>query len=227
MKTILIVEDDTTLAETLSSALESENFKAASAEDGKTGLRMAMEEGFDLIVLDWVLPELSGIEICRQLRTRGIRTPIIILSGKKKEEIDRVLGLELGADDFLVKPFGTKEFIARINALLRRSRPEAKEIEEVSFGDVSLNFKKQSAMKGRKEIHLTAKEFQLFKLLIVHEGEVVSRDTILNEVWGYDAFPTTRTVDTFVHNLRKKIEDEPHKPRHLITVHWTGYKFIP
>ncbi|MFQ6108245.1 MAG: response regulator transcription factor [Candidatus Aminicenantales bacterium] len=226
MKKILIIEDDEALLETLASALEVENFMVITATDGERGLSLALEEKPDLLVLDWVVPHLSGLEICRKLRTRGIKTPIIILSGKKKEEIDKVLGLELGADDFLVKPFGTKEFIARINALLRRATPEMEEIEECSFGDVSIHFKKQSALKGQREIHLTAKEFQLLRLLIAHEGEVVSRETILNEVWGYDKFPTTRTVDTFVHNLRKKIEDDPTHPVHLITMHWAGYKFI-
>jgi DNA-binding response OmpR family regulator len=148
-----------------------------------------------------------------------------MLSGKKKEEIDKVLGLELGADDYLLKPFGTKELLARIRAVLRRSKPEVPEVEECSFGNVYLNFKKQIATKGKKDLSLTAREYALLKLLISQEDEVISRDTILNEVWGYDKFPTTRTVDTFIHNLRQKIEDNPAKPVHLITVPWSGYKF--
>lgn len=226
MKKILIIEDDKAFLETLTSSLETENFKIVSATDGEKGFQLACQEKVDLIILDLVLPSLSGIDICQKLREKGIMYPIIMLSGKKKEEIDKVLGLELGADDYLIKPFGTKELLARIRAVLRRSKPEAPEIEEYSFGDVYLNFKKQIASKEKKELSLTAREFALLKLLICHEGEVVSRNTILNEVWGYDKFPTTRTVDTFIHNLRQKIEDNPTKPVHLLTVPWSGYKFI-
>jgi len=225
MKKILIIEDDEALLNTLTTALEMENFKVISATDGEKGFRLACEEKVDLMALDWVLPSLSGLEICQRLRAKSMMTPIIILSGKKKEEIDKVLGLELGADDYITKPFGTKEFIARVRAVLRRSEPEALEVKEYSFGDVSINFKKQIAFKGKKELYLTAREYGLLKLLIAHEGEVVSRDTILNEVWGYDKFPTTRTVDTFIHNLRQKIEDDPANPAHLITIPWSGYKF--
>jgi len=152
-------------------------------------------------------------------------TPIIMLSGKKKEELDKVIGLELGADDYLLKPFGPREFLARVRAVLRRSRPEPAEVEEASFGDVTVNFKRQTATKGKKNVRLTAKEFGLLKLLISHEGEVITRNAILNEVWGYDKFPTTRTVDTFIHNLRHKVEKDPSRPRHLLTVPWSGYKF--
>lgn len=225
MKKILIVEDDGALLKALTTALEMENFEVISATDGEDGLRLACQEKADLIVIDWVLPSLSGLEICKRLRDKGMATPVIMLSGKKKEEIDKVLGLELGADDYIIKPFGTKEFVARANAVLRRVKPEAVEVEEYSFEDVSVDFKKQLAFKGKKELYLTAKEYGLLRLLISHEGEVVSRDTILNEVWGYDKFPTTRTVDTFIHNLRQKIEADPAKPVHLITVPWSGYKF--
>lgn len=225
MKKILIIEDDETLLRTLTACLDVENFKVITASDGEKGFSLACAENIDLIVLDWVLPSLSGLEICKRLREKGMMIPIIMLSGKRKDEIDKVLGLELGADDYIIKPFGTKEFLARVRALLRRVKPEVAEIEEYSFGNVSIDFKKQIAFKGRKEIYLTAKEFGLLKLLLAHEGEVVSRDTILNQVWGYDKFPTTRTVDTFIHNLRQKIEDDPAKPAHLITVPWSGYKF--
>lgn len=225
MKKILIIEDDRALLKTLTASLETENFKVISASDGESGLQLACEEKADLIILDMVLPSLSGLDVCRRIREKSIRTPIIILSGQKKEEIDKVLGLEVGADDYITKPFGTKELLARIRAVLRRARPEEIEIEECSFGDVCINFKKQVASKGRKELYLTAKEFGLLKLLVAHEGEVVSREKILNEVWGYDKFPTTRTIDTFIHHLRQKIEDDPAEPAHLITVPWSGYKF--
>ncbi len=225
MKKILIIEDDEALLKTLTTSLEIENFKVISSTDGEKGLQLACQEKIDLIVLDVVLPSLSGTEICRSLRTKGAMTPIIMLTGQKKEEIDRVLGLELGADDYITKPFGIKELIARIKAVLRRTIPEAVELEEYSFGDVYINFKKQIANKRKKDLDLTAKEFGLLNLLVSHEGEVVSREKILNEVWGYDKFPTTRTIDTFIHNLRQKIEDNPAKPSHLITVPWSGYKF--
>ncbi|TET68135.1 MAG: response regulator transcription factor [Candidatus Aminicenantes bacterium] len=226
MKKILIIEDDKALIEALTTSLETENFKVISATDGEQGFRTACQEKIDLIILDLVLPSLGGMEICQMLRAKGNMTPIVILTGKKKEEIDRVVGLELGADDYIIKPFGTKELLARIKAVLRRSKPEVVEFEEYSFGDVYVNFKKQIASKGKNILSLTAKEFGLLKLLTSHEGEVVSRDTILNEVWGYDKFPTTRTVDTFIHNLRQKIEDNASKPAHLITIPWSGYKFV-
>jgi len=225
MKKILIIEDDEALLKTLTTSLEIENFKVISSTDGEKGLQLACQEKIDLIVLDVVLPSLSGTEICQSLRTKGRMTPIIMLTGQKKEEIDRVLGLELGADDYITKPFGIKELIARIKAVLRRTIPEAVELEEYSFGDVYINFKKQIATKRKKDLYFTAKEFGLLSLLISHDGEVVSREKILNEVWGYNKFPTTRTVDTFIHNLRQKIEDNPAKPSHLITVPWSGYKF--
>jgi DNA-binding response OmpR family regulator len=226
MKKILIVEDDKALRETLMAALSLENFEVHGVADGAEGYRIGSEEEVDLIVLDYVLPTMNGFEICKKLRLEGNSTPIIFLTGEKKEELDRILGLELGADDYLLKPFGTRELLARINAVLRRVSPESSEIETLAFGDVSINFKKQVAIKGKTEISLTAKEIGLLKLLSEHEGEVVSRDKILNEVWGYDNYPTTRTVDTFMHKLRQKVEDDPSHPVHLITVPWSGYKFI-
>jgi len=224
-KKLLIIEDNKALLETTSCFLGAEGFQIISATDGEKGFALACKEHVDLIVLDLMLPSLGGLDICRMLREKGIHTPIIILTGQKKDEIDRVLGLELGADDYLLKPFGQKELLARIRAVLRRGQPEPKDIEEFSFGDMTINFKKKTAAKGKKDLYLTAKEFGLLKLLIFHEGEVVSREMILNEVWGYDKFPTTRTVDTFVHNLRQKIEKDPAKPVHLITIPWSGYKF--
>jgi DNA-binding response OmpR family regulator len=226
MKKILIVEDDKALRETLIVALKSENYEALGVADGAEGYRTASEERVDLIVLDYVLPNMNGFEICKKLRMDGNLTPIIFLTGEKREELDRIIGLELGADDYLLKPFGTRELLARINAVLRRVSREIQEIEVLSFGDVTINFKKQVAVKGKTEISLTAKEIGLLKLLSEHEGEVVSRDRILNEVWGYENYPTTRTVDTFMHNLRQKVEDDPSHPVHLITVPWSGYKFI-
>jgi len=225
MTKILIVEDDKNLCETIKLALESENYEVLAASDGREGLQFGIQEKLDLILLDLILPSMTGFEICKKLREKGIKTPIIFLTGEKKEEIDKVMGLELGADDYLLKPFGTRELIARIRAVLRRSIPDDLEIDEISFGDVSIDFKKHTASKGPKTISLTAKEFGLLKFLVSHEGEVLSREKILNEVWGYDTFPTTRTVDTFIHNLRHKIEDDPSRPAHILTLPWSGYKF--
>lgn len=225
MKKILIIEDDHALCQTLETTLEVENFKVLLAADGEEGYKLALEENVDLILLDLKLPGMNGFEVCKNLRLQGDTTPIIFLTGEKKEEIDKVLGLELGGDDYMTKPFGARELLARIKAVLRRAQPERAEPDEYAFGDVTVNFKKQVAIKGEVELRLTAKELGLLRLLIVHEGEVVTRDAILNEVWGYDKFPTTRTVDTFVHNLRQKIEDNPSKPVHLLTIPWSGYKF--
>jgi two-component system alkaline phosphatase synthesis response regulator PhoP len=225
MKKILIIEDDRALLETLRTALEAENYKVLAASDGGEGFKLATQDNFDLILLDLKLPEMDGFEVCKSLRSKGDRTPIIFMTGEKKEEIDKVLGLELGGDDYMTKPFGTRELLARIKAVLRRARPEKEDLEECSFGNVRISFKKQVAVKGKEEFPLTAKEMGLLKLLITHEDEVVTREVILNEVWGYDKYPTTRTVDTFIHNLRKKIEDDPAQPVHLLTIPWSGYKF--
>ncbi len=226
MKKILIIDDDATLRETLAAALTAEGYSTAQAADGRDGLLKASKGPFDLVVMDLVMPMLGGLEVCRKLRESGVDTPIIMLTGQKKQELDKVLGLELGADDYMIKPFGTNEFVARVHAILRRSRPsEPPRLEEYAFGDVEVHFLKKTASKGGKVVHLTAKEFDLLELLISREGEVVSREAILEKVWGYENFPTTRTIDTFMHNLRRKIENDPANPAHLVTVPWSGYKF--
>jgi len=225
MKKILIIDDDRVLRQTLVAALEAESYGVSEAADGREGLNKALKANFDLIVLDVVMPSMGGLEVCRKLREAGRQIPVIVMSGKKKKEIDKVLGLELGGDDYMTKPFGTDEFIARVHAILRRSRPEAPEIEDLAFGDVTVDFRTKTATKGGRELHLTAREFSLLRLLAGGEGQVVSRETILNKVWEYEKYPTTRTIDTFMYNLRRKIEDDPAAPRHLITVPWLGYKF--
>lgn len=225
MKKILIIDDDRALRQTLAAALEIEGYEVAEAIDGREGLNKALSGGFDLVVLDVVMPSLGGLDVCRKLREAGRQVPLIVMSGKKKKEVDKVLGLELGGDDYLAKPFGADEFIARVHAVLRRSRPEIPEIEDLAFGDVAVDFRKKIATKAGREIHLTAREFNLLRLLAGCEGQVVSRETILNKVWEYEKFPTTRTIDTFMYNMRRKIEDDPAAPRHLITVPWLGYKF--
>jgi len=225
MKKILIIDDDRVLRQTLAAALQIEGYEVAEAADGREGLNKAVKGGFDLVVLDVIMPSLGGLDVCRKLREAGRQIPIIVMSGKKKKEVDKVLGLELGGDDYLSKPFGTDEFIARVRAVLRRSRPEVPEIEDLAFGDVAIDFRKKIAAKSGRELHLTAREFSLLRLLAACEGQVVSRETILNKVWEYEKYPTTRTIDTFMYNLRRKVEDDPAAPKHLITVPWLGYKF--
>ena len=225
MKKILIIDDDHVLRQTLAAALEMEGYGVGEAGDGREGLNKALPGNYDLVVLDIVMPTLGGLDVCRKLREAGRQVPVIIMSGQKKKEVDKVLGLELGGDDYLTKPFGTDEFIARVHAVLRRSRPEVPEIEDCSFGDVTVDFRKKAATKGDRDLHLTAREFSLLKFLAAREGQVVSRETILSNVWEYEKFPTTRTIDTFMYNLRRKIEDDPAAPKHLVTVPWSGYKF--
>jgi DNA-binding response OmpR family regulator len=171
------------------------------------------------------LPGKDGMEICRELRKDGINTPILMLTSKK-EEMDKVLGLELGADDYVTKPFSVRELKARVKALLRRKAEIKKDLEEYSFGSIHIDFKKQEAMKKNKHLKLSSREFEILKYLILHEGEVVTRDMLLDDVWGYENFPTTRTVDNYILSLRKKIEENPSKPKHLLTVHTSGYKFV-
>jgi DNA-binding response OmpR family regulator len=223
--TLLMIEDDRALRETTAAFLEGEGFKVLTAPDGEQGLALALERKPDLVILDVLLPGLGGFDVCRQLRQKGCSTPIIILTGQKKEEVDKVLGLEIGADDYVLKPFGQRELLARIQAILRRTQRQAQPVEECSFGDIQIDFRKKTAAKAGRPLGLTAKEFGLLQLLAEHEGEVISRETILNQVWGYEKFPTTRTVDTFVHSLRQKIEKDPTRPVHLLTVPWMGYKF--
>ncbi|OGU26829.1 MAG: DNA-binding response regulator [Ignavibacteria bacterium GWA2_54_16] len=224
MKRILIVEDDKAILRGLVDSLKAEHFEIETSSDGEEGLGFAKRRKFDLIILDVMLPGMNGFEICKQLRTEKVKTPILMLTGKG-DEIDKVMGLELGADDYVTKPFSIKELIARVRALLRRQAEIHSSLNEASFGDVYIDFKKQEATRGKKSVDLTSKEFQLLKYFVEREGEVISRNQLLDSVWGYDALPTTRTVDNYILSLRKKIEKNPAKPRHLLTVHTAGYKF--
>jgi len=226
MKQILIIEDDPAILKGLEASLEEENYQLLTASDGHTGCEMAKDKNVDLILLDIMLPLKDGMEICRELRSNNVSTPILILTSKK-EETDKILGLEFGADDYVTKPFSIRELNARIKALLRRAELSSPKIDNYVFGDVTINFQKLEASKGQESLKLSAKEFEIMKFFIEHESEVVSRDMFLDEVWGYDVFPTTRTVDTFILNLRKKIEHNPSEPKHLITIYKSGYKFIP
>jgi DNA-binding response OmpR family regulator len=186
---------------------------------------MAKRENIDLLILDLKLPDKSGVEICKELRSARVQTPIMMLTSKK-QEMDKVLGLEIGADDYVTKPFSVRELVARVRALLRRKSEIKTEIEEYSFGDIHVDFKKQQAFRKKKELTLTVKELEILKYFVEHEGEVITRDMLLNEVWGYEQFPTTRTVDNYILSLRKQIEDDHSSPRHLLTVHTAGYKFV-
>lgn len=225
MKKILIIEDDPAISMGLQDSLIEEHYEVMSEDDGERGFNKAMKENFDLILLDIMLPTKNGIDICRDLRNNGVNSAIIMLTSKK-EEMDKVLGLEIGADDYVTKPFSIRELLARIKALLRRNLEVIKEVEEYSFGNIFIDFKKLEANKNNDLIQLSSTEYKILKYLIQHEGEVITRDNFLDDVWGYDSFPTTRTVDNYILSLRKQIEDDPSNPKHIITIHKAGYKFV-
>jgi DNA-binding response OmpR family regulator len=225
MKTILIVEDDPAILKGLEASLAEEHYRVVTAADGEKGLSLAVREKADLIILDVMLPKMDGFEVCRELRKAGIGAPVLFLTSRK-EEVDRVLGLELGADDYVTKPFSVRELKARIKARLRRAGEIRKEIEEYSFGDVHVDFRKHEAARGGEALRFSARELEVLKYFIQHEGEVVTRDALLDDVWGYDTFPTTRTVDNYILTIRKKIESDPARPKHLLTIHSAGYKFM-
>jgi DNA-binding response OmpR family regulator len=225
MKRILIVEDDKAILRGLVDSFKAEHFEVETSSDGEEGYAFAKRRKFDLIILDIMLPGMNGLDICKQLRIDGVKTPIMMLTGKG-EEIDKVMGLELGADDYVTKPFSVKELIARVKAVLRRQSDIRTALTEAAFGDVFVDFKKQEALKGKKKLDLSAKEFQLLKYFAEREGEVISRNQLLDDVWGYESMPTTRTVDNYILSLRKKIETNPSKPKHLLTIHTAGYKFV-
>lgn len=226
MNTILLVEDDPSIARGVELALTAEHFKVVWAPTGEKGLTMSRGDTIDLIILDLILPDKNGEDICRELREAGVSTPILMLSSKR-EEMDKVIGLEIGADDYVTKPFSTRELIARIKALLRRIKNLPKDIAECTIGDVHLDFRKQEAFKKKRPLKLSVREFEVLKYFATHPGEVVTRDMLLDEVWGYEHFPTTRTVDNYILSIRKKIEDDPSAPAHLLTVHTAGYKLVP
>ncbi len=224
---ILLVEDEQGLIVTLTDRLTSEGFDVVSASDGKTGFDLACEQRFDLILLDVMLPKKNGYDIARDLRQKGIQTPILMLTAKG-ETIDKVLGLKLGADDYLTKPFEVIELLARIEALLRRSPTQAEPTTNGAFrfGDVGVDFKRAEVTKANAPVEMSAMEFRLLQFFIENRGTVHSRDDLLDAVWGYDAMPTTRTVDVHVAWLRQKLEENPRHPQYIQTVHGFGYKFV-
>jgi len=224
MEKILIIEDEERILMGLEDNLRIEGYLVSSATDGLKGFSMAREQSFDLIILDIMLPKMNGFEVCKQLRQAGITTPILILTAKS-QEVDKVLGLEIGADDYVTKPFSPRELIARVNAIIRRMKQNQQVIGLDHFGDVEIDFKKYEAKKKGQPVNLTALEFTLLHFLIKHKDQVVSRDSILDNVWGDSVYVYPRTIDTHIANLRKKIEDDPENPKFIIGVRSIGYKF--
>jgi two-component system alkaline phosphatase synthesis response regulator PhoP len=224
---VLIVEDEPGLVLTLTDRLESEGYDVASASDGPTGLERASAEPWDVILLDVMLPGANGFDVCRDLRQRGIATPVIMLTARG-QVVDRVLGLKLGADDYLTKPFDMLELTARIEVQLRRvgAAANASTAARYRFGDIAVDFRKAEVKRDGKVVEVSAREFLLLKYFIEHREAVLGREELLNEVWGYHSMPSTRTVDVHVAWLRQKIEPTPREPRYLVTVHGLGYKFI-
>jgi len=224
MLRVLVVEDDEAMAVALTDGLRFEGCSVSLARDGEAGLKMAAAESPDLIILDVMLPKLSGLDICKKLRGEGNQVPIIMLTARG-QEIDKVMGLKTGADDYVTKPFSFMELMARVEAVMRRSAGAAAPLESYSFGDVAVDFVKYEASKGGRSVDLSQREFDLLKYFIRHRGQVVAREQLLGAVWGYDKIPLTRTVDMHVAKLRKKIEGGPGEPHFIVTVHRAGYKF--
>jgi DNA-binding response OmpR family regulator len=220
---ILIIEDELPMRTALHDVLAGEQYRVLTALDGESGLRRALAEKPDLILLDIMMPKLDGFALCAELRQRANSVPILMLTAKGQVE-DRVTGLDAGADDYLVKPFSTEELLARVRALLRRMQRKNNAPTTLTFGDARVDLIKQTAFKGKKPFHLTAKEFAMLRLMAESAGEPISRDRFLDVVWDYTAFPTTRTVDNHIASLRRKLERNPDEPRWFKTVHGVGYK---
>ena len=229
--TILVIEDEEAVRAGLEDNLALEGYAVKSCENGREGLETFDEISPDLVILDVMMPEMDGYEVCKKIRATKPNTPIIMLTAKSGE-VDKVIGLELGADDYLTKPFGMRELFARVKAVLRRSNGASSaeetttEVTSLTFGDVSIDFKSYRAKKGNAEMSLSAKEFEVLKYLSQRPDVAISRNQLLDEVWGYNSYPSTRTVDNFIARLRHKVEDTPEKPQYIITVHGVGYKFV-
>lgn len=232
---ILLVEDEPSLVLTLEDRLRAEGYAVESVGDGLAGLERAASGEHDLVILDLNLPGKNGLDVCRDLRQRGVSTPVLMLTARS-EVVDKVVGLKLGADDYLTKPFDAMELMARIEALLRRSPGLSGALglpgapgtgRRVVFGDISVDFEGAEVRKAGQPVELSALEMRLLEYFVAHPGKVLGRDQLLDEVWGYEATPVTRTVDVHVSSLRQKLEDVPSKPRHWLTVHGRGYKFVP
>lgn len=224
MQTVLVIDDDESLRDTIGLMLENEGFRALQAADGKTGLDQALTVRPNLILVDLRMPGMSGVEVCKQLRAAGVKTPLMVLSAIG-DEMDKVLLLEIGADDYVVKPFGTRELLARIRALLRRTEPDASKV--LSFSEVQVDLTRRVVTRRGEELKLTRAEYNLLTYFLQNPDRALTRDMILNSVWGYESFPNTRTVDAHVVRLRQKLEPDSNTPRHFITVHGVGYRFLP
>jgi len=228
MHRILIVEDEENMRLGLKDNLEFEGFEVDIAEEGNSGLKKILENSYSLILLDVMLPNISGFDICKTVRGKGVNTPIILLTAKG-EEIDKVLGLELGADDYVTKPFSLRELLARVKAVLRRGRGEVEENSDHSdlqIGNLTINFSSYNASTGEDEVKMSHKEFEILHYLWQHKNDTVSRYKLLEDIWGYNEQPTTRTVDNFILKLRQKVEQNPNDPKIILTVHGVGYKLI-
>ena len=225
MSMVLVVEDDPAIIRGLSDNLHYEGYEVLQAPDAETGYALLRARKPDLIVLDVMLPRMSGLELCRRLRETGDHTPILMLTARS-EESDRIAGLDLGADDYVTKPFSVKELMARVRALLRRTNEASRLPAQLCFDDVELDFRSYTARKQGKEIEMTRKEFATLRVLAARAGDVVTRDELLNEVWGYESSPVSRTVDNHIASLRAKLETVPSKPQRIQTVHGVGYKFV-
>ena len=225
MVKILIVEDEPNMVAGLRDNFEFEGYQVITAGDGVAGLERALSESPNLVILDVMMPRMSGLDVCKQLKSKRPSLPIIMLTARG-QEIDKVVGLELGADDYVTKPFSIRELLARVKAVLRRSQSAPKENEKYAFGDVEVNLRSCQVIRKGKQLDFSAKEFELLKYFVSHSGEAISRDRLLEEVWGYDRFPTTRTVDAHIVRLRQKLEPKPEDPHFILTVHGVGYKFV-
>ena len=226
METILVIEDDPAISLGLTKNLKYEGYDVLSAQQGEKGLELAIDRQPDLIVLDIMLPNMSGFEICKTLKRNEVDIPIIILSAKDSE-IDKIMGLDLGADDYITKPFSIRELIARINAVLLRKKRYEKDLEAFIFGEVEIDFAARTVQRNGRELELSPREFDLLGFFVRHPNEVMDRRQILNKVWGYDYYGTARTIDNFVTKLRSKMEPDPTKPVHFVTARGIGYKFVP
>ena len=225
MNRILVVEDDPAILRGLTDNLAAESYEVIAARDGEAGYSLIKEKTPDLVILDLMLPKLGGYEVCRKVREEGITTPILMLTARG-EETDRVHGLDLGADDYVTKPFSIRELLARVRALLRRAKPTQPLPDELQFDEVVIDFKRFEARKGDQSLKMTRKEYGTLQFLASRAGEVVRRDELLEEVWDYRHYPTTRTVDNHIASLRAKIEDDPTDPKHLLTMHGVGYRLV-
>jgi len=224
MTKVLVVEDDPGILRTVADNLRFEKYDVVTAVDGETAYAIQQQQQPDLIVLDLMLPRVSGLELCRRLRAEDVQVPVLVLTARG-EEADRVGGLDMGADDYMTKPFSMPELMARVRALLRRSSSVLAAM--LSFGDVEIDFRRHTAVRGGRAIEMTRKEFALLRFLASREDTVVTRDELLNKVWGLEAYPVTRTVDNHIASLRAKLEADPARPVYIQTVHGVGYKFVP